>query len=181
MPRFVALVRGVNVGKGRRVPMPLFKSMLQGMGYSDVSTLLNSGNAVFTSAARSQRKHETAIAAVLQEALQVSAPVIVKSAADWSAVLAASPIRPPEADHARYLVALAAEEEALSELRALRELAQDHERFVVTPVAAFLHCPAGISQSRIAEALLGRAGRRVTTRNWATALKLAALLGVGVA
>lgn len=181
MSRFVVLLRGVNVGKGKRVPMAEFKAMLEGLGYTDVSTLLNSGNAVFTSAARSPRKHEVSIAAALQESMAVTTPVIVKSAADWSAVLAASPITPCEADHSKYLVAVAAEEEALDELKPLQELAQAPERFIVTKVAAFLHCPAGVLQSRVGEALLGKAGKRVTTRNWATVLKLSTKVGSGVA
>jgi uncharacterized protein (DUF1697 family) len=181
MPRFVALLRGVNVGKGKRVPMAAFKAMLEGMGYTDVSTLLNSGNAVFSSAARSQRKHEASIAAAVQETMAVTTPVIVKSAAEWFAVLSASPISPPATDHSKYLVAFAAEEEALLKLEPLQSLAGGAERFVITKVAAFLHCPAGVSQSKVAEALLGKAGRRVTTRNWATVLKLSTQVGAGVA
>jgi uncharacterized protein (DUF1697 family) len=181
MPRFIALLRGVNVGKGKRVPMAEFKAMLEGLGYTDVSTLLNSGNAVFTSAARSPRKHEVSIAAALQEAMSVTTPVIVKSAAEWSDILRASPIDPPDADHAKYLVAFAADEAALSELKPMQTLAVPPERFIVTNVAAFLYCPAGVLQSRVGEALLGKAGKHVTTRNWATVLKLAARVGVGMA
>ncbi len=181
MPRFVALLRGVNVGKGKRVPMAELKAMLEGLGYTDVITLLNSGNAVFTSAARSPRKHEASIATALQVTMGVTTPVIVKSAADWSAILSASPINPPEADHSKYLVAFAAEEEALLDLEPLQDLAQAPEWFIVTKVAAFLHCPTGVLQSRVGEALLGKVGKRVTTRNWTTVLKLSTKVGAGVA
>ena len=47
MPTFVALLRGVNVGKSKRVPMGELRALLSGMGYTGVATLLNSGNAVF--------------------------------------------------------------------------------------------------------------------------------------
>ena len=181
MPRFVALLRGVNVGKGNRVPMAEFKAMLEGLGYTGVSTLLNSGNAVFTSTGRSQAKHAASIAAELQQKLAVTTPVIVKSAADLTQVISASPINPPETDHSKYLVAFAAEANELLALEPLQDLAQAPERFVVTRVAAFLHCPAGVLQSRVGEALLGRAGKRVTTRNWATVMKLHAQASAGVA
>jgi uncharacterized protein (DUF1697 family) len=174
MPRFVALLRGVNVGKGNRVPMAAFRSMLEGLGYTSVSTVLNSGNAVFTSVGRSPGTHAASIAAALQETMGVTTPVIVKPAAEWSAIIGASPMSPPEADHSKYLVAFAAEEEALLALAPLLVLAKPPERFVVTKVAAFLHCPAGVLKSRVGEALLGKAGKRVTTRNWATVLKLSA-------
>jgi uncharacterized protein (DUF1697 family) len=172
--RFIALLRGVNVGKGKRVPMAELKAMLEGLGCEDVSTLLNNGNAVFTSSSRSTAKHAAAIATALEERLGVSTPVIVKSAAELDAIIAASPIAPPEAEHSRYLVAFAATSADLHGLEPLHALVQPPERFVITPAAAFLHCPAGILQSRIGEALLGKAGRRVTTRNWATVLKLQA-------
>lgn len=50
MPAFVTLLRGINVGKAKRVPMAELRALLAGLGYGDVQTLLNSGNAVFTHA-----------------------------------------------------------------------------------------------------------------------------------
>lgn len=47
MPRYVALLRGINVGGNKKVPMADLKKMLEKMGYTDVKTLLNSGNAIF--------------------------------------------------------------------------------------------------------------------------------------
>ena len=47
--KYVALLRGINVGKGARVPMKTLKALLEGLGLSDVATYLNSGNAVFGS------------------------------------------------------------------------------------------------------------------------------------
>lgn len=173
MPRFVALLRGVNVGKGQRVPMAAFKALLQDLGHADVNTLLNSGNAVFTSAGRAAPKHAAAIAEALERSLGVATPVIVKSAAQWSAAIGASPIAPPEAEHGRYLVAFAPDAATLRRLAPLGTLARAPERFIVTEHAAFLHCPLGILQSKVGEALLGKAGQEITTRNWATVLKLA--------
>ncbi len=164
MPRFVALLRGVNVGKANRVPMADFKAILEGLGYTGVSTLLNSGNAVFTSTGRSQAKHAASISTAIQHE-----------------VISASPMNPPEADHSKYLVGFAAEADELLALEPLQELAQAPERFIVTRFAGYLHCPAGVRQSRVAEALLGKAGKRVTTRNWATVMKIHALAGASVA
>lgn len=172
MPRFVALLRGVNVGKGKRVPMADFKALLEDLDYTDVSTLLNSGNAVFTSTGRSTTRHASSIAAALYEQLNVDTPVIVKSAAELADVVRASPITPLENEHSRYLVAFAAAADDLRSLEALQDLARPPERFVITTAAAFLYCPAGILQSKVGEAMLGKAAKRVTTRNWATVLKL---------
>ncbi len=179
MPRYAVLLRGVNVGKGNRVPMAEFKALLEKLGYSDVQTLLNSGNAVFTGPAGSSAKHAEAVANALQARLAITTPVIVKSGKEFSAVIDANPIPPPEADHSRFLVAFARDSSSLKALEPLVAMAQAPERFVVTKQAAFLHCPGGLLESRVATALLGKPGRSVTTRNWATVLKLGALLDSG--
>lgn len=177
MPRFVALLRGVNVGKGKRVPMADFRALLEGLGCTDVATLLNSGNAVFTSAGRSTTKHAAGIADALAREMGVSCSTIVKSGAELAAIIAANPLEVPPADHSRFLVAFAQDARTLQPLQALAALAQPPERFVVGAEAAYLHCANGILESKLGAAMLGPAGRSVTTRNWATVLKLAALSG----
>jgi uncharacterized protein (DUF1697 family) len=51
------------------------------------------------------------------------------------------------------------------------------ERFHIGSHAAYLHCASGILESKVGSALLGKVGREVTTRNWATVLKLKEELG----
>lgn len=174
MPRFVALLRGVNVGKNNRVPMAQFKSLLCSLGYTDVSTLLNSGNAVFTSTGRSSSKHASDITAAILQELGVNASTIVKSAPELAAVVENNPIIPPASDHSKFVVVFAADVETLQGLVKFQDLAQLPERFVVEKQAAYLHCPDGLLKCRVGEALLGKAGKSVTTRNWATVLKLQA-------
>jgi uncharacterized protein (DUF1697 family) len=181
MPRYVALLRGVNVGRGNRVPMADFEALLEDLGCTGVRTLLNSGNAVFTSTGRSQVELAESIAAELEKRLAVKTRVIVKSAAELSEIVDASPMSPPDAEHSTYLVAFAAEADHLLALAPLQDLARAPERFVVTRVAAFLHCPSGLLQSRVGKALLGDAGKRITTRTWATVQRLHALADDDVA
>lgn len=176
MTQFVVLLRGVNVGKGNRLPMAEFKALLEGLGFSRVTTLLNSGNAVFSSSARSATKLATHIAAEVQSTFGFRTPVVVKSAAEFRAIVQGNPMVPPEADYSRFLVVFAADAAALANLQPLASLAQEAERLIVTDCAAYLHCPGGLLASKVGDAMLGKAGRAITTRNWATVLKLAALL-----
>jgi uncharacterized protein (DUF1697 family) len=176
MPRFVALLRGVNVGKGRRLAMADFRRLLEAAGFTEVRTLLNSGNAVFASTGRSSTEHARTIAAALQHGLGLQVMVVVRSAREFGAVIAGTPLTLPAQEHARLIVAFAQERHALRQLAPLADAVQAPERFVVGEHAAYLHCARGILQSRAASALLGKAGRDVTTRNWATVLKLGKLL-----
>ncbi len=173
MARFVALLRGVNVGKGRRVPMADWRKALEALGCSNVRTLLNSGNAVFdgppraTPASLATRIHDA-----LAEALQVEVPVIVKSAADVSAAVAENTLAREATDPTRLLIAFTAGAADLAALSVLAPLAAPPERFVLGRHAAYLWCPQGILQSRAAEALLGKPGRAATCRNAATVARI---------
>lgn len=180
MPQFVVLLRGVNVGKGNRVPMAAFRSLLEAQGFSEVRTLLNSGNAVFRSTARSTASHARVIAARLQESLGVGVLVIVKSSSEFLAAVAQNPFLLSERDHSRFLVAFAPAKAATQGLAVLVPMLEPRERLHIGDYAAYLHCTGGILESKAGSALLGKLGREVTTRNWATVLKLKALLDTGV-
>ena len=175
MPTYVALLRGVNVGKAKRVPMAELRALLGDLGYTDVATLLNSGNAVFRAPGRSAAKIGAAIAAAIAARLGFDVPVIVKSAQELAAIVAENPIRIDESLHSRLLVAFVQDSDALRSLATIAPLVTPAERFVVGDHAAYLYCADGILESKAGEALLGKAGRAATTRNWATVLKLAAL------
>ena len=176
MPRFVALLRGINVGKAKRVPMAELRRAAHLPGYRNVRTLLNSGNAVFDSTARSAAAQATRIRAAIAERMNLEVPVIVKSAEDIAAACAENTLLPKATDHARLLAAFAGREEDLRALEALAPLVKPPERFLVGKHAAYLWCPHGILESRVTEALLGKVGRAATTRNWATVMKISALL-----
>lgn len=155
--------------------MAEFRTTLEALGYDAVKTLLNSGNGVFTSNGRSAQKHADDIAAAVQKNFDVATPVVVKSATELETIVTGNSIVPPESDHSRFLVAFAMDPAKLEELFSLQSLVKRGERFVVTQHAAYLHCGGGILESKVAAAILGKAGRNVTTRNWSTVLKLAAL------
>jgi uncharacterized protein (DUF1697 family) len=180
MPTYVALLRGVNVGKAKRVPMAELRVVLAGLGCTDVKTLLNSGNAAFKSTARSASGCATAIALALADRFGFDVPVIVKSAQELGAIVAGNPLRFTDADHSRLLVAFMQDAGQLASLRGLDPLVVPPEQFSIGRKGAYLLCAAGLLESKAAAALLGKAGRVATTRNWVTVLKLHALvLSVG--
>ena len=175
MATFVALLRGVNVGKANRVPMAELRALLCGLGYSKVSTLLNSGNAVFSAVNGTSAIHAADICAAIACQLKVAVPVIAKSANELEAIVAENPFNVKVSDHSRFLIAFAQDKKALSGLAVIESLVMLPERFAVGKNAAYLDCPNGIRDSKAALGLLGKAGKFATTRNLATVLKLKAL------
>lgn len=167
--RTIALWRGINVGKAKRLAMADLKALLAELGATDVATLLNSGNAVFSSR---RTLSAVTIRAAVAARLGVDAAVILKTAAEWAAIAGDCPIAEAD-DPSRLLVALTADAAALQAAAGIA--AASGERFVVTPHAAYLWCGNGILESKAAVALLKTLGEAGTTRNWATVQKLAAL------
>jgi len=171
MTRHVALFRGINVGKAKRIAMADLRALLLEMGYLNVSTLLNSGNAVFE--AQGRARHAARIRAAVHERLGVDAQVIVKTAAEIKTAMDGLPlVEQAAADPSRLLVAFCEDAASLVALRALSTQAVGDERFVVGAAAAYLWCANGILESRLPEALLKMTGSSGTTRNWATLAKI---------
>lgn len=82
----IALLRGINVGKANRVSMEDLRGLLSGLGYREVRTLLNSGNAVFQGAGAG-KDGAAVIEKGLQKKLGVTCRVMVVSAADLAVIV----------------------------------------------------------------------------------------------
>lgn len=167
--RYVALWRGINVGKAKRLAMADLKLLLAELGATNVATLLNSGNAVFDV---TKKLTADRIRSAVAEKLGVDAAVILKTAAEWAVIAAAQPIAEAD-DPSRLLVAVTADAATLKAAEGIG--AASGERLVVTPHAAYLWCGNGILESKAGVQLLKKLGEAGTTRNWATVQKLNAL------
>ncbi len=169
--RYVALLRGINVGKAKRIAMADLRALFVELGYREVETLLNSGNVVFTA-----RGAATGMASRIQKTiadrLGVSCPVVVLAGPDLAAILDANPFRTVLSDPSRLLVAVPRKPSEMSRFEALAKKDWSPERFAIGKSAAYLWCPDGVLKGRLFEALNRDLGEDVTTRNWTTMLKL---------
>ena len=176
--RYVALFRGINVGKAKRIAMADLRTLLLQLGCLEVSTLLNSGNALFSAAAAPAGKHAARIRAAVAKQLGVDAQVIVKSARDVAGIIAGNRLAVHSTDDSRLLVAMTDDAKSLGALRARVRGEWGEERIHLGKHAAYIWCANGILESRALQALLRELGGAGTTRNWATLQKIHALLSV---
>jgi uncharacterized protein (DUF1697 family) len=176
MPRYVALFRGINVGKAKRIAMADLRKLLTKLGYTDVQTLLNSGNAVFTADTVPAGTHAERIRAAMLKQTGVDALVIIKSDKEFAGIIADNKLGSIADNPARLLVALT-DRAKLPE--STQKLARDDwgaEKIHVGKQAVYLWCANGILESRALVALLKSLNSTGTTRNWATLKKIHALL-----
>ena len=176
MPRYVALFRGINVGKAKRIAMGDLRALLDKLGYADVATLLNSGNAVFTGNAEPAATHAARIREAVRAKLGIEALVIVKSAKDVAAIIRDNAIVRHATDDSKLLVAVTNDARGLAKAKALMREAWGAEKLHVGKHAAYVWCANGILESKVAVALLKGLEDTGTTRNWGTLNKIHALL-----
>ncbi len=175
MPIYVVLLRGVNVGKAKRVPMAEFKALLLELGCTSATTLLNSGNAVVDAPHQLPATLAAKVSAALDGKFGFSVPVVVQPASELSRIVAECELSAHAADPSHLLVVFSQVPATLQRLQPIAAMVHEPERWAFGTLAAYLHCAAGILESKAADALLGKHGKAITTRNWATVLKLHAL------
>ncbi len=171
----IALFRGINVGKAKRIAMAELKAMFEDLGFSAVRTLLNSGNVIFDGGRTSTAADAKRIAMALLDHTGVSANTLVLSAKTLDATIAGNPFVDRIEDPSRMLIGFYIDGADRAPFEALHGEFPG-ETFALGAHACYLRCADGILDSRIGDALAGAKFRnRVTTRNWATVLKLQAM------
>lgn len=176
-PTHVALLRGINVGRAKRVAMADLRALVERLGYGGVKTLLNSGNILFSTRAKDARDHGGRIEKAMTKELGVSSRVTVLTAAEVAAIVQGNALLAVADNPSRLLVTVFRDAVDLAKLKALAKQDWAPDALALGRRAAYLWCPRGILASRLAETMGRSLGDGVTTRNWATMTKLHALLG----
>lgn len=174
MNYYIAFLRGINVGSAKRISMEDLKALIERLGYEDVRTVLNSGNVVF----RGKKAAERTIADRIQEALETrhgfTANTLVMTATDLDSIVRENPLGKVATDHAKYLVGFVLDPKVLSAARPMTTQDWGEEKVAVTSRATYVWAPGGVLASKALKALDAAGKDLITTRNWATVLKIQA-------
>lgn len=173
--RQVALLRGINVGRAKRVAMADLRALIESLGYEDVRTLLNSGNVVFTVPGKAKGDAASRIEKAIEAQLGVSSRITVLTAAELDAIVEENPLLEIADNPSRLLIAVLNDKSDRTRLEPLLKQDWAPDALALGQRVAYMWCAGGLLESRLADTI-GRVLRdAVTTRNWATILKLQAL------
>lgn len=180
MATYVILLRAVNVGSTGKLPMAAFRKMLEDLGYRNVETYIQSGNAVVdaTGSAASVCK---AVAAGLQKLMGSAVPVMVRTHAELERAIAANPFAAEAAAdgarvHAVFLAGTPGAESGKELELILTKNPARRDRYHLGGDTLYLHLPDGAGESKFTAQALDRIlGVTATARNWNTVLKLHAM------
>jgi uncharacterized protein (DUF1697 family) len=169
MARQIALLRGINVGKAKRVAMARLREVFAEQGLTDVKTYVNSGNVVFSGRKTSAARLEQAIEA----AFGFEVAVVVRTRDEIADVLAANPLAKVATNASRHLVVFADRELDPASVADLDRDALKPDVFALRGREAYLWLPDGVHTSKLAKAMNDKKlGATVTARNWRTVEKL---------
>jgi len=171
------MLRGINLGPARRVPMAELRQLLTDAGYDDVQTYVQSGNIALDSRAK-PRALERELAGLIEERFGFAVPVIVRDRDELEAVVALDPLGDVADDPKRYQVSFLAQEPPPTTVERLQGLAHETERFAVHGREIYAWHPDGVARSKLWNALAGKdLGVTATARNWTTVCKLLEMAG----
>ncbi len=179
MPAFVALLRAVNLGPHNKVSMADLKALAERVKLTEARTLLQSGNLLFQTKAQASSALEKTLEGALTKELGLTTPVLVRSAGEWQAAVAANPFpQEAKADPSHLVIMPLKAKPTKDGLKALEAAIVGRERVKLVRQELYLVYPDGIGVSKLTIQLVERKlGTTGTGRNWNTALKIAALLG----
>ncbi|WP_369058794.1 DUF1697 domain-containing protein [Caulobacter sp. 73W] len=173
MSRHIALLRGINVGGRGLLSMADLRALAASIGFTDVKTLLQSGNMVFNAAgspAELERKLEGALKAHAGRDILV----MIRTPQEWAAIIDANPMPDFAAQHPSFYQAFFMKEPLEpAALAAALEAHEGPETFHLDGRTIYASFPGGMSQSTLMDKPLDkRIGAVTTARNWNTVLKL---------
>jgi uncharacterized protein (DUF1697 family) len=181
MTIYIALLRGINVGGHKSIAMADLRALCVELGLSDVQTVLQSGNLIFTAPASTgtdlEEKLETKLEKAADEHLGLSTTFIVRSAPDWLEITKNNPY-PQHAtnDPSHLVLALLKATPSKEAWEALQSAIKGREIVHGAGHQAYIYYPDGIGNSRLTNALIeSKLMTSATARNWNTVLKLAHL------
>lgn len=172
---YICFLRGINVSGKNMIKMKDLAHLFQQLGFSDISTYLQSGNVVFRAGEDiSKEMAADKIAKGIAESFRFSVPVLVKSKADMNVIFNGNPFInekgiEPDKLHVTMLDAVPGKQKT----EALSGSDFTPERFVISGQEIFLFCPDGYGRAKLNNNFLeNKLGVMATTRNWRTITSL---------
>lgn len=180
MSRRVALLRAINVGGTGKVKMADLRAMLAEEGFTDIETVVQTGNVVFEAAEQDPAKLERSLEEAAVRRLGLKSDFIIRTPEEWQAVIANNPFADFAADMPNSMVVAfaktAPDAAAITALEAATEGLPETLRVIGREI--FISYPDGQGRSKLDLVKVERKhpSVRATARNWNTVMKVAALL-----
>ncbi len=172
--RYVALLRGINVGGNKKVPMETLKKALEKAGYKNVVTVLASGNVSFDGEAMKRADLEKKLETLLEKTFGFPIPVLIRTAAELKTLQTSAPFKGIKVDDDTRLYVTFLKTKPVSKMKSYESPLKDYRILRVTneEICSVLQISPKTDTTKVMLVLEKEFGKAVTTRNWNTVEKL---------
>lgn len=171
---YVAMLRGINVGGKKKVPMKELRDLVTAAGCEQVVTYIQTGNAIFTSSAAATEV-ATDLEARIKKVFGFEVVVVVRTAAQLEAVLKANPFG-GGVEGTKLVVAFLRDKPKPNALKGIDASIYEPERFKLKGSELYLHLPNGQGQMKLKYSMFDKVlATPSTVRNWNTVTKVVEL------
>ena len=174
--RYIALLRGINVGGNTMIKMTELKSSFEQLGFKNVVSYINSGNLAFDSGKTTEDKLISKIENAIEKDFGLNIQVMVREQAAVDDVLANNPFEGQFESHKEMHVLFMKDKMPADKEKQLLEMQTADERFKVSGREIYSHLRLGVADSLLGKGFIEKKLKvPITARNWRTVQKLSEL------
>lgn len=170
--KYIALLRGINVGGNRKILMVNLKNMFESLHFKNIITYIQSGNVIFES---NQPENQIDLQNRLEESIKnefsFDVPVIIRSVEEWNSIILNTPFQLSDTD--RLHITFLENSPSPTDVKELQAFTHPTDQWVIKENNAYVFCAKKYSDTKFTNEFFSKKLKtRTTTRNWKTILKL---------
>ena len=167
---FVCLLRGINVGGHKKIPMQELRDLCESIGLENVTSYVQSGNLVVDSTEGDEESIALKVRSAIQDRFGFDVPTVVRTSEAMRRVVASNPlVGDGEIEDRLYHVLFLSGKPRSRRLDEIADFDSKPDRFIVQGRHVYLHCPNGVARTKLTNTFFEkRLGVTATARNWRT-------------
>lgn len=169
----IVLLRGINVGGHRKLPMAELRELIKSLGYSNVATYIQSGNLLVQCDEKKWQAINTSLKRAIHTQFGYDVPIVSRTLAEWESIIRYNPFINEQEDLTKLLVTILEDAPTPENIMDLEAYDFGADELKVVGSEVYMHCHHGAGKSKITNNILEKKLKITgTTRNWKSMIKL---------
>lgn len=171
MPTYISMLRGINVGGQKKVPMVELSKLYDSLGFNHVKTYIQSGNVIFDSPSTDILELSAKIQQTIKNSFDFDVPLFIRTIEEFTALIQNNPFANKDLTklHVTFLSGFPTSQ-PIQEINAVKD---ELEEFLICGKEIYLFCPNGYGQTKLTNSFFEKKLKVLaTTRNWNSVNKL---------
>ncbi|MCG8485189.1 MAG: DUF1697 domain-containing protein [Clostridia bacterium] len=173
MERYIALLRGINVGGKRIIKMDDLKTVLSSIGLKNIITYIQSGNIIFDCPKSNIQVLEEKMKKEIFKSFGFEVPVIIRTHEEYIALTDRNPFFNAESDTSKLVITFLQQKPNAEDIRITEKLDFPPDKFQIKGKEVFIYCESKYHLTKISNSFFEKKlNTHATSRNWKTLNKI---------